>query len=112
MKTTTSKTTESKRDEIQKYLGYVSDERIDLLYAIATMSRYCNKEDLLILANVSDEDRRKIDTAFPHEYYNRIHEIFPNISEGNLCFDFREGTGFGKLVNINDLIVSRILKSK
>ena len=110
MKSTTSKTTASKRDEIQKYLGYISDERIDLLYDIATLGRYPNKEDLLKLANVSDEDRRKIDTAFPHEYYNRIHEIFPNISEGNLCFDYREG--FGKLVNINDLIVSRILKSK
>ena len=110
MKTTTSKTTESKRDEIQKYLGYVSDERIDLLYDIATLGRYPNKEDLLKLANVSDEDRRKIDTAFPHDYYERIREIFPNISEGNLCFDYREG--FGKLVNINDLIVSRILKSK
>ena len=110
MKSTTSKTTASKRDEIQKYLGYVSDERIDLLYDIATLGRYPNKEDLLKLANVSDEDRRKIDTAFPHDYYERIREIFPNISEGNLCFDYREG--FGKLVNINDLIVSRILKSK
>ena len=110
MKSTTSKTTASKRDEIQKYLGYVSDERIDLLYAIATMSRYCNKEDLLKLANVSDEDRRKIDTAYPHDYYERIREIFPNIAVGKLCFDYREG--YGKLVNINDLIVSRILKSK
>ena len=114
MKTTTSKTTESKRDEIRKYLGYVSDERIDLLYAIATMSRYCNKEDLLKLANVSDEDRRQIDTAFPHEYYERIREIYPNIDKGNLCYDYRGGNefSFGKMVNINDLIVSRILKSK
>ena len=110
MKSTTSKTTESKRDEIQKYLGYVSDERIDLLYAIATMSRYCNKEDLLKLANVSDEDRRKIDTAYPHDYYERIREIFPNISQANLVYDYREG--YGQLVNVNDLIVSRILKSK
>mgnify|MGYP003638364546 FL=1 len=113
MKSTTSKTTASKRDEIQKYLGYVSDEKIDLLYEIATMSRYCNKEDLLKLANVSDEDRRKIDTAFPHEYYERIREIYPNIDKGNLCYDYREGNNsHGQMVNVNDLIVSRILKSK
>ena len=103
-----TKTTEQKRDEIQKYLGYVSDERIDLLYDIATLGRYPNKSDLMRIASV--ENTGKIDTAFPHDYYERIREIFPNISQANLVYDYREG--YGQLVNVNDLIVSRILKSK
>ena len=108
MKSTTSKTTASKRDEIQKYLGYISDERIDLLYDIATLGRYPNKGDLMRIASV--ENTGKIDTAYPHDYYNRIREIFPNISQANLVYDYREG--YGQLVNVNDLIVSRILNSK
>lgn len=108
MKSTTSKTTESKRDEIQKYIGYVSDDKIDLLYDIATLGRYPNKSDLMRIAGV--ENTGKIDTAFPVDYYNRIHEIFPNISQGNLVYDYREG--HGQLVNVNDLIVSRIVKLK
>ena len=102
-----TKTTEQKRNEISKYMGYISDSQIDLLYEIATLNRYSNKNELMKLANISEDDRRKIDT---HDYYNRIHDIFPNISQGNLVFDYREG--YGQLVNINDLIVSRILKSK
>tara|TARA_R110000765_G_C18940998_1_gene607679 strand:+ start:527 stop:862 length:336 start_codon:yes stop_codon:yes gene_type:complete len=105
-----TKTTDQKRDEISKYMGYISDSQIDLLYEIATLNRYSNKNELMKLANISEDDRRKIDTAYPHDYYNRIHDIFPNISQGNLVFDYREG--YGQLVNVNDLIVSRILKSK
>ena len=105
-----TKTTHQKRDEISKYMGYISDSQIDLLYEIATLNRYSNKNELMKLASISEDDRRKIDTAFPHDYYNRIHDIFPNISQGNLVFDYREG--YGQLVNVNDLIVSRILKSK
>ena len=108
-----TKTTEQKRDEISKYMGYISDSQIDLLYEIATLNRYSNKNELMKLANISEDDRRKIDTAYPHDYYDRIREIYPNIDKGNLCYDYREGNNsHGQMVNVNDLIVSRILKSK
>ena len=43
-----TKTTEQKRNEISKYMGYISNSQIDLLYEIATLNRYSNKNEKMI----------------------------------------------------------------
>ncbi len=104
----------SKKEELVKELvlnlNYQSEEMVQLLIDISEFKQFANKRDLLKFA-VKDESKMNYDTAYPQPYADSIREIYPNFNKGNFIFDYTEKT-FGELVNINDLVVNRILQTK
>ena len=97
-------------EELVETLNYQSEEQIQLLIDIANFRQFANKKDLIKFA-VKDESKMNYDTAYPQPYADSIREIYPNFVKGNFIFDYTEKT-FGELVNINDLVVNRILNTK
>tara|TARA_R110001592_G_scaffold128365_2_gene340433 strand:- start:1088 stop:1417 length:330 start_codon:yes stop_codon:yes gene_type:complete len=101
-------TIEEKKERITKYLHVLNDKQIELVYDILVMPTYLDKNDLMSLANF--DNNGKVDTAYPINYYRQIKDVYPSIDDANLIFDYNENT-YGKMVNINDKIVKRILES-
>lgn len=98
-----------KKDVIIKHLDYLTDEQLEFVADIVVLFdlEYVNKSTLMQLAKVPLTSG-KVDTAYPIEYYRRIEQVYPNVNKGNLIYDYRTNS-YGELVNINDLIVQRIL---
>ena len=101
-------TIEEKKERIAKYMHVLNDKQIELVYDILVMPTYLDKNDLMSLANF--DNNGKVDTAYPIDYYRKVEDVYPSISDANLIFDYNENT-YGKMVNINDKIVNRILES-
>jgi hypothetical protein len=62
-----------------------------------------NKGELM-KALYTPEKYRKVDSAYPQPYADKIRELFPNFNKGNYCFDYNE-MNFGELVNLNDSFI-------
>lgn len=101
------KNTQEKKDNIVKYIDYLTEEQVNFIYNLTNLNSP-NKRELLTLAGVTEDDQRKIDSATPQDYYNSIEAIYPNIDKGNMMYSYIDKS-FGEMININDLIVKKIL---
>ena len=106
MKTAANKT--KKEIVLDHIKDYATDEQIEMLDKLLSLSMYPNKTDILKLSGY--DTNQTYDTAYPIDYYRRIEEIYPNIKDGNFIFDYSRQT-FGELVNINNLFTANILKT-
>ena len=102
------KNTNEKRETLSRYINLINDSQIELIYDIISLSKFPCKNDLMKLANY--DNNGKVDTAVPIDYHRRIEETYPSINDANLIFDYNENT-YGKMVNINDYVVKRILNT-
>ena len=93
-------------EEINAHLEYATTEQISFVLGILKMPTYPNKHELMSLGSVTETNG--IDTATPIDYIRRIEDIHPNVTDGNLVYDYRTKP-FGELKNVNDWVVNRIL---
>ena len=95
-----------KRDTI---LNALTDEQLDFVFKIATTvsTKRLTKGELaeLVLPNGS-----RIDNAYDKDYYDSIQEVYPGIANANLVMDYTTNAPFGNLVNLNDLLIKKILE--
>lgn len=95
-----------KRDTI---LNALTDEQLDFVFKIATIvaTKRITKGELaeLVLPNGS-----KIEGSYDKDYYGSIQEVYPGISNANLVMDYTTNAPFGDLVNLNDLLIKKILE--
>lgn len=97
----------SKKDLLIAHLDYATDKQLDFVNELLSMAQFPNKEALLKLGGF--DVSKTYDSATPIEYYRKIQELYPNFTKGNMIYDYSENS-FGKMLNVNDLIVHRILK--
>lgn len=102
----------SKRDMLIAHLKYATDNEIDFISDLLNLERYPNKFDLFKLAGKDREYYSKVDSATPIDYYRKIAELYPGFTNGNMCYDYNEPNTHGAMLNINDLVVQRILNLK
>lgn len=86
-----------------------NEDKLNLIYDILSLPKFVSKADLMKLAQI--ENNVKVDTDTPINYYGSIEEIYPEISRANLVYDYNDNI-YGTMRNINNDIVSRILKTK
>jgi len=102
---------EEKQKYIKDYLDYLNEDQISFLFDYMKLTgHWINKNDLRNLAGISDEKYAKIDTAYPIGYVDKVKEIFGRSDIQNLVYDYNENS-FGQLVNLNDIVVKRIINS-
>ena len=101
----------NKKQLINNYINEsANDKEINFIYEVLSLPHYCTKLDLLKLAN-KNKNRMTFDTAFPIGLYNEIKPMYNDIDNSNLIYDYTN-KNYGELININNLIVSNILKLK
>ncbi len=101
-----------KKKEILEYIekDFASEKQIEFIYNLLCLPTFCNKLDLLKLADKNPRGMN-FDTAYPIDLYKAINTIYKDIYNANLIFDYTENN-FGTLVNINNLVVTNILNLK
>lgn len=65
--------------------------------------------DFSKICELAEIDNNKIDSAYPHEYGNKMRELYPGFINGNYCFDYTNNR-FGEMLNINDKLIQAIFK--
>jgi hypothetical protein len=86
----------------------ISDEKVDLIYALLSMHTP-SKNDLL---RISGFDLNKsFDTATPIDYIRKIEEIYPDYSNGWYINDYSDDRIWGKITNIYNLFAKHIIKT-
>ena len=97
----------TKKELIIEELEYCTDSKLELIYDLLNLPYHCDKHELI---KFSKSEVKNYDTATPIDYYRRVEEIYPEFSEGNMIYDYTTFS-FGSFVNINNLVVKRILNS-
>lgn len=101
------KTIEDKKNTLIKYMDYLTDEQVNFIYNLTNLNG-ASKRDLLTLAGITKDEQSKMDSATPIDYVNKVKDIFPSIENANLMYNYNDNV-FGEMININDLIVNKIL---
>jgi hypothetical protein len=96
-------------EEIIEYLEY-SPELRELVTDIINLKNGGQQfSHILDFCGISEEQARKIDSAYPCDYAKAIREIYPDFNNGYHCFDYNAAT-FGAMRNLKNDIANRILK--
>jgi hypothetical protein len=103
---------ETTKDKLIGAMEYMSEEQMDFVLRLTNLGSYPTKVDLLKLSGF--DTSKTYDTATPIDYLRRIEEIYPNIKDANLIFDYSKNS-WGEMTNVNDMLVREmiyIFKSK
>lgn len=96
------------RDILMDYVNDMSDEQVRKVYSVLNLSRYASKGDII---DVFCKDEFDVyDSAYPIEYFRQIEDIYPDVKEGMYIYDYTNDRTFGRLVNLNNIIVDKIFK--
>lgn len=95
----------TKKELLIEEIHLLSDNQINFLYELINFSNCPSKDELLKFCD-KDIDTKKIDSAYPIDYFREIEKIYPNLIKGNFYYDYNNYK-FGELVNINDLIANK-----
>jgi len=106
------KTMQSKIERINEYLNseLVNDNFKELLYQLTQLNIGTTKNDLLKLSGYTEDQTRKIDSAIPLDYANRIKEMYPAFNGLNHCYDYNENS-FGEMLNVIELFGQYVLNT-
>ena len=59
----------------------------------------------------TEEEIRKIDTAYPQDYADRVRELLPNWNGIFNVYDYNKARVFGEFKNIAEAMVTKILRT-
>jgi hypothetical protein len=82
-----------------------SEEQINLLYELFSMMIGTTKGELMNLA--FDNDTTNIDSAIPHETSEYFRNNYPYLDQRMFVVSYRNSET--KMLNVNDLIIKKIL---
>lgn len=103
-----SKTRNEKEKFITTMMELMNEEQIDLLYKLFGLRSFASKSDLIEIF-YPEKDRRKIDTAYPVDYFRQVENIYPDLKNGVHVFDYNDAP-YGSLLNLNNGIAGKILE--
>jgi len=86
---------------INRYLKLYNQEQLDLIEKVIEVyaSGCINKGAIMDLA-FEPEERRKIDSALPHDYVMAVKEILPCFDSFSYVFDYNEPNRHGAMRNV------------
>ena len=101
-------TTTLKKEYLIEIIEGMNDEQLSKVHSVLNLSRYASKGDIIDV--FCKDELNNYDSAYPIEYFRRIEDIYPDVKEGMYIFDYTNDRTFGRLVNLNNIIVDKIFK--
>lgn len=98
-----------KNEEIIQYLEYSPDLKKLVEDIIVLKNGGQQFSNVLKFCGITEEEARKMDSAYPSPYADQIRQIYPDFNNGYHCFDYNNAT-FGTMRNLKNDIANRILK--
>lgn len=91
---------EMTKKRINMFLDCYNEEALNFLELLLETysSPIINKSNIMELVYL-EEERRKMDSALPHEYFKQIQEVLPSFKTFGYVFDYNTNS-FGEIRNI------------
>lgn len=87
----------------------ISDQKVDLIYALLTLS--CpTKNDLLSIAGFTKPEKN-YDTATPLNHVRKIMEIYPDFENGSYINDYSGDHIWGKITNVYNIFAKHVINT-
>lgn len=112
----------NKKERLHSYIEYLEESQLDVLQFIIDIgNKPFNKHKMVKFiqsARLECSEQTKIgqierldnyDTSYPINYLREIEAIYPEAVNGNYIYDY-SNLSFGRLVNLNNLLVRAIIK--
>lgn len=96
------------RDILMDYVNDMSDEQVRKVYSVLNLSRYASKGDIIDVFCKDELDN--YDSAYPIDYFRKVEDLYPDAKNGLYIYDYTNDRTFGRLVNVNNIIVDKIFK--
>lgn len=101
-------------EELQKLrnnlnAGYISNEKAKLINQLLNIREF-NKREIMNFC-FTEEEIRKMDTAYPTDYANKIRELVPSWNGSFMVFDYNTKRIMGEFKNIAEAMVDKISKT-
>lgn len=94
-------------EKLKENIEYLSEDQAKMLNDILTLRSYSSKRALLEVGGY--DTSKTYDTAYPIGVADHIKQVYPRFYDGCYIYDYSQER-HGELVNINDMIVKRLLK--
>lgn len=98
-----------KKEHLIQHIQEMSEEQINYLSDLLNFANSYDYQLKFKLCGISEEEKRKIDTATPEPYAKAIREIYPDFNNGNNVYNYNSNN-YGEMLNINNLFVSNLKK--
>lgn len=99
------------KEEIIQYLDYSPELQALVSDIIDLKNGGQHFSQVLKFCGITEDEARKIDSAYPSPYADEIRGLYPAFNEGYHCFDYNRNPSFGTMRNLKNDIANRILKS-
>ena len=97
------------KENLLKHIEAMQPEQIEFLSDLLNFANSYDYQLKFKLCGISEEEKRKIDTATPEPYAKAIREIYPDFNNGNNVYNYNVNH-YGEMLNINNLFVSNLKK--
>ena len=101
-------TTTLKKEYLIEIIEGMNEEQLSKVHSVLNLSRYASKRDIIDVFCKNEFD--VYDSAYPIEYFRQIEDIYPDVKEGLYIYDYTNNRMYGRLVNLNNIIVDKIFK--
>jgi hypothetical protein len=95
------------KEQLIQHIEMMTDEQVQFLGDLLNFANYPDFQLLIKISGLSEEQKRKIDSAIPCEYAKTIREIYPDFDKGRNVYDYNENH-FGSMLNLNNRVVENI----
>lgn len=97
------------REHLSQHIENMTDEQIQFLGDLLNFANYPDYQLNIKLAGITEEEKRKIDSAIPCDYAKQIREIYPDFDKGRNVYDYNLNH-YGSMLNLNNRIIENIKK--
>ena len=101
-------TTTLKKEYLIEIIEGMNEEQLSKVHSVLNLSHYASKRDII---DVFCKDEFDVyDSAYPIDYYRRVEDLYPDAKNGLYIYDYTNNRMYGRLVNLNNIIVDKIFK--
>jgi hypothetical protein len=94
--------------DLEEIIPMLTDEQCEILYKIANGHVMGDKRKMLLIAGYTDERQRKIDTAIPQTYADKVRDLVPTWNGMYHVYDYAPPYTFGMFKNVAEEFVTKL----
>jgi len=95
------------KEHLIQHIEEMTNEQIQFLGDLLNFANYESYQLAIKLSGFTEDEKRKIDSATPHDYNKAITEIYPDFLNGRNVYNYNE-KNYGEMLNLNNLIIANI----
>jgi hypothetical protein len=97
------------KENLTQHIENMTSEQIQFLGDLLNFANYPDFQLLIKISGITEEQKRKIDSAIPSDYAKAIKDIYPDFNNGRNVYDYNINH-YGSMLNLNNVVIENIKK--